>query len=60
MQEFSAFHETQKFETPHYWTSSRASWIQSTLSQTATLTSILILSSHLRLDFPSFLFSLPC
>jgi hypothetical protein len=37
----------------HYWTSSWASWIQSTSSQTVTFISISMLSYQPRLDFPS-------
>jgi len=41
---------------PRHWTVSWTTWIQSTNSQTVSLSSILILSSHLYPGFPSCLF----
>jgi hypothetical protein len=56
-----AFYGTRKFITvfakAHHWPLSWARIIQSTISQLTCPRSILILSSHLRLDLPSGLFS---
>jgi hypothetical protein len=53
---FPAFYRTLRFNTLH-WVLSWAISIQSTLSQSIALRSILILSTHLRLCLPSEFFS---
>jgi hypothetical protein len=60
LKNFPAFYETQRFvtvfTTARHWSLSWVRRIHSTTSQPISLTSILILSSHLRLGLSSVLF----